>query len=145
FRGFDGARSVRDALLVWRGARSSAWLRADPLTLDRSRLVAVGLLAVGLVMLLGVGFALPSASDAPTLRATVETVVTLFAFAAAWVLRAQFVYSGRLGDLLVAGAVLALGLVHLCWYTLPAALHLSLGGLFAGAALWSDVFVAGVF
>ncbi|MGB0091236.1 MAG: ATP-binding protein [Solirubrobacteraceae bacterium] len=91
--------------------------------------------------------AIVPASDynSPTLRATAETVMTLFAFGGAWLLRAQFGFSRRLRDLLLLGALLTLGLMTLFSRALPAALNLDAGGQFSVVGLWGELFVAAAF
>jgi signal transduction histidine kinase len=82
---------------------------------------------------------------APTLRPALETMVTLFSLSAAWLLRAQFVTSRRLRDLMLVCASLALGLMNLCLNALPAALDLHGGAYLAAAGLWGQLFVAAIF
>jgi signal transduction histidine kinase len=86
-----------------------------------------------------------AAITAPTLRAAVETMLTLFALGAAWLLRAQFMESRTLSDLLLLSASLALGLLTLCVGALPDALDLSSTGYLAAAELWGQLSVAGIF
>jgi signal transduction histidine kinase len=81
----------------------------------------------------------------PTLRPAVETTFTLFALSAAWLLRAQFLDSRRLRDLLLVCATLALGLMTLFLSALPAALDVGSGGYLATASLWGQLVVAGIF
>ncbi len=87
----------------------------------------------------------PAASTAPTLRASVETMLTLFALGAAWLLRAQLMESRSLRDLLLLSASLALGLLMLCVGALPDALGLSSSGYLVAAELWGQLAVAGMF
>jgi signal transduction histidine kinase len=82
---------------------------------------------------------------APTLRAACETMLTLFALAAAWLLRAQFASSRRLRDLQLLAATLVLGLTDFAFAAAPAALDLGHGAYFATAQLWSRVFVGAMF
>jgi signal transduction histidine kinase len=83
-------------------------------------------------------------ADAPTQRATLETVMTLFAFAAAWLVRAEFLHERRVRDLLLLSALLMLGLIGLCTYAVPAALDLRAGSYLAAAAMWGELFAAGL-
>ncbi len=85
---------------------------------------------------------MPVSSDAPAMRAALETVVTLFAFAGAWLVRAEFGYSRRLRDLLLLGALLTFGLVHLCWRAVPAALDVHAYGVSMAAGQWGALLVA---
>jgi signal transduction histidine kinase len=101
--------------------------------------------AVGAVAL-AVPVVLRSSSvTAPTLRAALETMMTLFALAAAWLLRAQFASSRRLRDLQLLASALVLGITTFAVAALPAALSLGHGAYFATAQLWSRVFVGGMF
>ncbi|MGH2882521.1 MAG: hypothetical protein ACRDPA_07450, partial [Solirubrobacteraceae bacterium] len=105
----------------------------------------LGVLGLGAVVL-AVPVALRSASvTAPTLRAALETMITLFAFAAAWLLRTQFCSSRRLRDLLLLAATLVLGLTNFAVAAVPAALDLGHGAYFATAQLWSRVSVGAMF
>ena len=65
--------------------------------------------------------------------------MTLFAFAAAWLLRAQFTSSRRLRDLLLVGAALALGLTNLWASALPAAMDEGARSSFSSAELWGQI------
>ena len=82
---------------------------------------------------------------APTLRATLETMLTLFSLSAAWLLRAQFADSRRFRDLLFVCVMLALGVTSLCIYALPAALDLNNSAYLAAVGPWSQLFLAGIF
>jgi len=82
---------------------------------------------------------------APTLRAALEMMLTLFALAAAWLLRAQFTSSRRLRDLQLLAAALVLGLINLAVGALPAALNLHGGAYFGGGQLWGTLFTAAMF
>jgi len=83
--------------------------------------------------------------DAPTLRAALEMMLTLFALAGAWLLRAQFTSSRRLRDLQLAAAALVLGLINLVIFAVPAALNLRDGAYFGAAQLWGRLFMGGMF
>lgn len=82
---------------------------------------------------------------APTLRPALETMLTLFSLSAAWLLRAQFLASRRLRDLLLVSVALALGLMNLCLNALPAALDVRGGAYLAAADLWGQLFMAAIF
>jgi signal transduction histidine kinase len=82
---------------------------------------------------------------APTLRPALETMLTLFSLSAAWLLRAQFLASRRLRDLLLVCVTLTLGLMTLCLGALPAALDVPGGAFLTGASLWGQLLVAGIF
>jgi len=83
--------------------------------------------------------------NAPTLRAALEMMMTLFALAGAWLLRAQFTSSRRLRDLQLLTAVLLLGLINLGAGALPSAFDSHAGAYFAAAHLWGRLFVAAMF
>jgi signal transduction histidine kinase len=119
----------------WRQARLGAARWAD-------RALAVVVVATAAVIL---PFVLRGAvMRAPTLRPALETTLTLFALSAAWLLRAQFLASRRLRDLLLVCGTLALGLMTLFLSALPAALDVGGGGYLAAAGLWGQLFVAGI-
>jgi len=96
-------------------------------------------------MALVLPFVLQRAVHAPTLRPALETMLTLFSLSAAWLLRAQFIASRRLRDLLLVSMTLGLGLTNLCLNTLPAALDLRSGAYLAAAGLWGQVVIAAIF
>jgi signal transduction histidine kinase len=136
------------------GASIENWL------LGRGRRVAIGgvsrrlarrisrplpVLAAGSVALV-VPLLLHGASiRSPTLRAALETAVTLFALGAARLLYAQFATSRRRRDLLLVCASLAAGVLTLGLGALPAALDVRTGGFLAAAALCGHLLVAGIF
>ncbi len=111
----------------------------------RLHLSALSCLVVGCAGVVAVEFAHPAAYDAPSLRAAVETVMTLFALAAAWLFRGQVLHSRRFRDAVLVGALLTLGLLHLFSYALSAALDLGSGGAIAATADWGELLVAGMF
>jgi len=92
-----------------------------------------------------VAFLRPAASHHPTLAAAAATAITVLVLTAAWLLRAHFEYSRRLRDLLLAGALLMLGLLELCSSALPSALEVHSGNYVVAAPLFGEVFVAAVF
>ena len=138
---------------VERKARGCVLL--DNWLLDRWRQTNIG--AVGradqalLVLVVGTAsLALPfvlhgAVMRAPTLRPALETMLALFSLSAAWLLRAQFVASRRLRDLLLVCVTLAMGLMNLSLNALPAALDVGGGGYLAAASLSGQLFVAGIF
>jgi signal transduction histidine kinase len=83
--------------------------------------------------------------SAPTLRAAIEMMITLFALAGACLLWVQFASSRRLRDLMLVAATLALGLIELGAAALPAALDLRDGTYFAAARLCGLVCVSAMF
>ena len=103
------------------------------------------LAAVGSVAVLGVELFDPAAYKAPGLRAAIETVMTLFALAAAWLLRGQSIRSRRLRDLVLFAAILTLGLMRVWSYALPAGMDMRVSSSFVAAALVGELFVAAIF
>jgi len=83
--------------------------------------------------------------DAPAVRAALEMMMTLFALAGAWLLRAQFAHSRRLRDLLLFGGFLVLGLMNFWTAALPAALSLQTDAYFPAAEFWSGLAVGAIF
>ena len=83
--------------------------------------------------------------SAPTLRAAIEMMMTLFALAGTWLLRVQFGSSRRLRDLMLVAGTLALGLIELGAAAVPAALDLREGTYFAAARLCGLLCVAAMF
>jgi signal transduction histidine kinase len=133
--------SYREALRSGRLARRLAELEDSA----REHMSWIGAVAVISVAVLAFEFAFPLKVEAAAMRATVETIMTLFALAAAWLVRAQFTQSGRLRDLLLVAALVTVGLVHLCWQAVPAALDLQSARLFAAAAEIGTLLVAAIF
>lgn len=127
------------------GARGSASAGCQSLNILRgplASLILLGLIATALVA----PVALRSAGlNAPTLRAALEMMMTLFAFAGAWLLRTQFSSSRRLRDLQLLAGTLVLGLTTLAVAALPAAFDLHQGAYFAAAQLSGRVFVGAMF
>lgn len=129
----------------------------DNLQLDRWRRIRIGSrvaephhralpVLVVATAALGLPFVLHGAAiSAPTLRPALETMFTLFALSAAWLLRAQFVASRRLRDLLLLCVTLGLGLICLFLNALPAALDLRGGTYLAAAGLWGQLLTAAIF
>lgn len=83
--------------------------------------------------------------SAPTLRAAIEMMMTLFALAGTWLLRVQFGSSRRLRDLMLVAGTLALGLIELGAAAVPAALDRRDGTYFAAARLCGLLCVAAMF
>jgi hypothetical protein len=134
---------------VARAKMAPATRPADPIGLVRAAarkalgpltLVVAGSAALVLPLVLHL-----AASTAPTLRAAVETMLTLFALGAAWLLRARFMESRSLRDLLLLSASLALGLLTLCVGALPDALDLRSSSYLVAAELWGQLSFAGIF
>ena len=133
-----------------RGTRSVPLAqRADPARFASAarsrRLVAPAVLGSAAVALL-LAVAMRTASvNAPAVRAALEMMMTLFALAGAWLLRAQFAHSRRLRDLLLLGGFLVLGLMNFWTAALPAALNLRTGAFFPAAEFWGELAVGVIF
>jgi len=127
------------------GARGRASASRLSLKNSKGQLSGPILIGVGALALVA-PVALRSASlNAPTLRAAIEMMITLFALAGAWLLRTQFASSRRLRDLQLLAGALVLGLTNFAVAALPAAFDLHNGAYFAVAHLWARLFVAATF
>jgi signal transduction histidine kinase len=96
------------------------------------------------LLLLALEFANPLTYRFPTLRAAVETLMTLLALTAAYMLRVQFAHSRKLRDLLLLGAVITLGVIEFFTSALPAALEVRSGTVFAVAIPFGQLIAAGL-
>jgi signal transduction histidine kinase len=123
------------------GQATGVGFQADALPARTSLL----LLVLGCAILLFPIVFQATAFRAPTARTGLETMMTMFAFAAAWLFRGQFSSSRRLSDLLLFGAALTMGLMALCIGALPAALGLEQSRHFAAAVLWGTLFLGVMF
>jgi signal transduction histidine kinase len=83
--------------------------------------------------------------DIPTLRATIETAITLMALTGAWLMRARFAQTARVRDLVRLAALLLLALFELCANALPSALGLHGSGQFGATRVLGDLIVAALF
>jgi len=81
-------------------------------------------LSLGAGALVVFGFIHPVAYNLPTLRSAAETVMTLLALTAAWLVGLQFRQTQRLRDLLAVGGLITLALIEFFGNALPAVLHL---------------------
>ncbi|HUB94666.1 MAG TPA: ATP-binding protein [Stellaceae bacterium] len=126
-----------------RGAPASVHVDARALVFSTGAqsllLLLAGCAAVAVSVVLG-----RASYQAATLRAALETMMTLFAFAAAWLLRAQFMHSRRYRDLLLALGVAALGLDNLAVNALPAVFALHADADFVAAGLCSQPLIGGI-
>jgi signal transduction histidine kinase len=130
------------AAMAGPGASATAGLTSD--VRARARRV-LALIAAGAAALI-VPFAFDMAAvNAPSLHAALATMMTLFALAAAWLLRAQFASSRRGRDLLLVASALALGLLTFGAAAVPAAADLRGGTYFAGAELWGELILGAMF
>jgi signal transduction histidine kinase len=107
--------------------------------------LAVGGFAVGSLVLAAFTYLRPSHAASATMYATIEAVLTLFAFAAAWRLRGHFRQTLQRRDLLVLAGVLTFGLVHLFACAAPAAADLSSSSYLTATAMWGELFAAALF
>ncbi len=134
-----------------RGGRVAALRRnaLDPAGLANAawavRLVAPAVLVASAATLLLAVATRTASVDAPAVRAALEMMMTLFALAGAWLLRAQFAQSRRLRDLLLFGGFLVLGVMNFWTAALPAALNLRTGAFFPAAEFWGELAVGAIF
>ncbi len=99
-------------------------------------LAALCLLVVGLEQAHALAF------QAPTLRAIIETEISLSALAAACLFGLSFRHRRRLRDLVLLGALLQLAVIDLVSYVLPAALSMQSPGLLTAAPMLGKLFTA---
>ena len=147
----DAVRSAAGALgltgdaLGRRRTRGRKIDRSEASAAAHRQLLWLIAVAAGSGSILAVEFLHPVAHAAPTLRATVETVITLCALTGGWLLHAQFRRTRKLRDLILMGTFLSLALLDLSSYALPASLGLHAGRNFAAAVIFGSLFVAGMF
>jgi signal transduction histidine kinase len=100
--------------------------------------------ALGALCLVGIGVeqAHALAFHAPTLRAVIETEITLCALAAACLFGLSFEHRRHLREMLLVVALLALATIDLASYVLPAALSLNSPGLLTTAPMLEKLFTA---
>jgi signal transduction histidine kinase len=103
------------------------------------------LLLIGCATAVGPLVVWPGTYYDPELRAALETMMTLFAFAAAWLFRAHFLHSRRYGDLLLAVGTAALGFANLAVSALPAALDWRTPAHLVAAGLLWQLVVGAIF
>ena len=84
----------------------------------------------------------PLAFRAPTLRAIIETEITLSALAAACLFAQSFGHLRRVRDLLFVAALVQVALIDLVSYVIPAAVSLHPVGLLTGAPMLGKLFMA---
>jgi signal transduction histidine kinase len=102
-------------------------------------------LACASALLLVIAFLTRGTSEPATLYATTETLLTLFALGAAWLVRRRFLQTRRPSDLLLAVGVLTFGLVHLVACAIPAALNVPFDGYLAALDLCGELTAYAVF
>lgn len=102
-------------------------------------LLAVGAGALAFVVTLHMG-----SVRAPGSRAALETMMAMFAFAAACLLWAQFSSSRCLADMLLVAAALLLAMTSLVVSVLPATLDMGGARYFSSAELWGQLAVGGL-
>jgi signal transduction histidine kinase len=105
-------------------------------------LALVGCASASVLIAVGLRF---GSVRAPGLCAALETMMTLFAFAAAWLLRVRFASSRRLRDLLLVAGAVGLGLTSLSAAALPAVLNVRNGAYFSPAAVCGQLAVGALF
>jgi signal transduction histidine kinase len=103
------------------------------------------LIAAGSMAVVALALVDPLAYELPTLRATVETAITLLALTGAWLLRAKFAQTGRVRDLLALAGLLMLALFEVFCNALPSALGMHTSGQSAAARVLGDLVVAATF
>ncbi len=102
----------------------------------------IGVVTAGAAGLVALGLVRPVATDAPALRATAESLITVLAGLGALLLGAQVGHTRRLRDLIMFGALVLFTLVELAGAALPAALQLRSGGEPGAALQFGQLFVA---
>lgn len=105
----------------------------------------LSVLAVGGCAALAVEAIRPVAYHAPTLRATLETVISSCALISVLLLRDQFNRNRRLRDLLLMGALLTFVLLDLASNALPAAVDVTSGSQFQAAFMCGSLLTAAAF
>lgn len=126
------------------GSQTVVWLGSITRG-TREHVSLLGTLGCASLLLLACEFVKPTATDAPTIRATIETVLAVFALAAVWLIRGQFQRTRRRREMLLLAAVLAQGVIHIWTYGIPAVLDLSVHGFLGPMSLWGELFVAATF
>jgi signal transduction histidine kinase len=114
----------------------------------------LGVLSALCLALIAVEQIHPLALREPTLRAVIETVITLCSLAAGCLFGLSFRRRGELRDLLLAGALIQLGIINLASYVIPAAISVhspdllgaapTLGELFMGVTILGGAWVGAV-
>lgn len=122
-------------------ALAAAWARS--LTALRCRPSWIDALA-GAAVVLALGFAHPTSVNAPTLRAVLETIMSLFALAAAAMLCQQIRQAPRVRNVLLLTAVIVLALTEFVANALPAGLHLRSGSGLSAALPVGQLMAAGI-
>ena len=119
------------------------WSRIDARI--HNRLSVVHVAAAASAVVLGTEFLRPAAYKAPGLRAAIETVMTLLALAAAWLVGRQSIQSRRVRDLVLLGAILTFGAMHFWSYALPSGMDMRTSSSFVATALMGELFLAAIF
>jgi signal transduction histidine kinase len=96
------------------------------------------------LLVIGVGQVHTLAFRAPTLRASIETEITLCALVAACLFGLSFGHRRQLLDLVLVAALLQLATIDLVSYVLPAAIGLRSPGLLNAAPMFGAPFTAGI-
>lgn len=134
---------IEPLLTRGRGNRRTAFAGAIRSAGAAPRWIIAAVLASAAVLVFA--FVHPVSYEIPTLRATVETAITLMALTGAWLTRARFAHTARVRDLLGLAALLLLALFEFCANALPSALGLHGTGQFGATRILGDLVVAVVF
>jgi signal transduction histidine kinase len=121
------------------GTPAQVWSAVCPL------ITPIAMVAAGSAAVVALAFVDPIAYHIPTLRATVETAITLLALTAAAMVHARFVHTARVRDLLRLTALLMLAVFELGCNALPSALGLHSSGQFGATRMLGDLLVAATF
>ncbi len=80
----------------------------------------------------------------PALYATIETLATVAALTAAWLMRRRFLVTRRSSDLLLASAIFAFSVIHVATTAVPAAFNDHPHGLLVASDLYGELLVDAV-
>jgi signal transduction histidine kinase len=140
----SGAHPLQSLHAPGRAHKTAAALREPirPSTTGRNWILLTVLASAAV---LAFAFLHPVSYHIPTLRATVETAITLMALTGAWLTRTWFAQTARVRDLLGLVALLLLALFELCANALPSTLGLHGAGQFGATRVLGDMIVAAVF
>jgi signal transduction histidine kinase len=101
--------------------------------------------ALLLVLAFVLAFVHPTRSSAPSLRAALETVMTVAALSGATLIRGQFLHTRRLRQLLILSGLILLALTEFFANALPAGLQLPSGPGFTAAVPLGQMMIAVLF
>jgi signal transduction histidine kinase len=139
-------RSVGQGTLATHFAELSPVIEAPPrVRIGGWRPTRFDVVSVCAALVLVLGFAHPAAYRVPSMRAAVETVMTLFGLAAAALVAEQFRQTRRQRKLVLFGTLVTLALIEFVANALPAALQLHSSRGLAGVYAFGQVLVAAGF